>query len=102
MPERVGSHWSAKAQIDVVAINWRLKNILLGEAKWTRARVRRSTVRELIDKTKDVVPDSGEGWKIHYVFFARSGFTEAAEAEAREYGAFLVNLETLGRDLEAG
>jgi AAA+ ATPase superfamily predicted ATPase len=101
MPERVGSHWSPEAQIDVVAINWRLKNILLGEAKWTQDRVRRSTVRELVDKTEAVVPDGGEGWTVHYVFFARSGFTEAAEAEARQYGASLVNLEALGRDLGA-
>jgi AAA+ ATPase superfamily predicted ATPase len=101
VPERVGSHWSPEAQIDVVAINWRLKNILLGEAKWTQDRVRRSTVRELVDKTEAVVPDGGEGWTVHYVFFARSGFTEAAEVEARQYGASLVNLETLGRDLGA-
>jgi hypothetical protein len=101
MPERVGSHWSPEAQIDVVAINWRLKNILLGEAKWTQDRVRRSTVRELIGKSESVVPESGETWTVHYAFFARSGFTEAARAEARRHNALLVDLEKLGKDLGA-
>lgn len=99
MPERVGSHWSPEAQVDVVAINWRQKNILLGEAKWTRERVSRSIVRELVSKTKYVIPDNGEGWTVHYAFFARSGFTEAAEIEAQRHKAMLIDLRTLGRDL---
>jgi len=39
IPEVVGSHWSMQAQVDVVAINWRDKTILLGEAngEWTRS-----------------------------------------------------------------
>ena len=32
--ERVGRHWSADVQVDVVAINWRDKAIMLGECKW--------------------------------------------------------------------
>ena len=99
MPERVGSHWSAEAQIDVVAINWRLKHILLGEAKWIREPVSRSIVRELVSKTESVVPDDGEGWTVHYAFFARIGFTDAATAEAQRHGALLIDLETLGRGL---
>jgi AAA+ ATPase superfamily predicted ATPase len=101
IPERVGSHWSAKVQVDVVAINWRLKHILLGEAKWTRGSISRSIVRELVSKAEDVVPDDGEGWTIHYAFFARTGFTDAAAAEARRHGALLIDLETLGKDLGA-
>lgn len=101
MPERVGSHWSSEAQVDVVAINWRLKHILLGEAKWTRPQTGREVVRKLVSKTKSVVPDGGEGWKVHYAFFARSGFTEAAASEARQHGALMVNLNTLGGDLGA-
>jgi uncharacterized protein len=101
MPERVGRHWSPEAQIDVLAINWRLKSVLLGEAKWTQDRVRRSTVRDLIGKTERVIPDTGEQWNVHYAFFARSGFTEAAIAEAHQHNALLVDLEKLGEDLGA-
>ena len=42
MPELVGSHWSPDAQIDVVAINWRERAILLGECKWGVKAVGRS------------------------------------------------------------
>jgi uncharacterized protein len=101
MPEYVGSHWSPDAQIDVVAINWRLKEILLGEVKWTGDPIRRSVVRGLVEKTNLVVPDVGEDWKVHYAFFSRSGFTDAAVAEAQSYQALLVDLKTLGRVLGA-
>jgi len=99
MPERVGSHWSPEAQIDVVVVNWRLKHILLGEAKWIRKPISRSIVRALVSKTKSVVPDDGAEWTVHYAFFARTGFTDAAAAEAKRHGALLVDLEMLGRDL---
>jgi hypothetical protein len=42
---------------------------------------------------------SGEGWKAHYAFFARAGFTGAARAEAEALGALLVDLERLDADL---
>lgn len=100
MPERVGSHWSTEAQIDIVAINWRLQHILLGEAKWTREPMSRSIVRALVIKARNVVPDE-EGWTVHYAFFARTGFTDAAITEAQQHQALLIDLETLGRDLGA-
>ena len=99
IPERVGSHWAPDAQIDVVAINWRLRQILLGEAKWTGNPINRKIVRDLIAKTPLVVPDEGEGWQVHYAFFSRSGFTEAAVAEAQKHEAILVDLDVLGEVL---
>ena len=100
IPERVGSHWAPDAQIDVVAINWRLRQILLGEAKWTGNPINRKIVRDLIGKTPLVVPDQGEGWQVRYAFFCRSGFTEAAVAEAQKHEAILVDLDILGEVLE--
>jgi len=96
-PELVGSHWSPKAQVDVVAINWHEKEILLGECKWGANPVGQSVIRELVEKTPLVIP--GEGWKVHYVFFARAGFTLAARQEAQKVEAILVDLETLDEDL---
>ena len=98
-PQQVGSHWAADAQVDVVAINWREKAILLGECKWGTERMDRAVVRELIARGPLVVPDRGQGWSIHYAFFARAGFTEAAQAEAAQHNAVLVDLATLDRDL---
>jgi len=103
-PEIVGSHWAADAQVDVVALNWRERTILLGECKWGPSPVGRSVVCELVDKAPRVVP--GEDWQVHYAFFARAGFTDAAQTEAKERGAILVDLamldQELRRALEAG
>jgi len=98
MPELVGSHWAPDAQVDVVAINWREQAILLGECKWGSEAVGRSVIRELVEKAPRVVP--GESWQVHYAFFARAGFTDAACAEARSLDAALVDLETLDADLK--
>jgi AAA+ ATPase superfamily predicted ATPase len=102
-PEIVGSHWSSDrsgrqdVQVDVVALNWREQAILVGECKWGTKAMGRSVVRELMEKAPHVVP--GEGWHVHYVFFARAGFTDAARAEAESVGASLVDLERLDADL---
>jgi hypothetical protein len=98
LPEVVGSHWAADAQVDVVAVNWREKAILLGECKWGVHPVGRSTVRELVDKAPRVLPD--ESWQVHHVLFARAGFTDAARAQAGAVDARLVDLETLDSDLK--
>jgi AAA+ ATPase superfamily predicted ATPase len=96
-PEIVGSHWDKDVQVDVVALNWRDQAILLGECKWGLDAVDRAVVRELIDKAPHVAP--GPDWQVHYAFFARAGFTDAARAEAETVGALLVDLETLDADL---
>ena len=59
VPELVGSHWSTDAQVDVVAVNWHDKAILLGEYKWGVDAVGRSVVRELVDKAPKIVPSEG-------------------------------------------
>jgi hypothetical protein len=38
---------------------------------------------------------------VHYAFFARAGFTEAAHQLAREHQALLVDLATLDEGLQA-
>lgn len=100
VPERVGSHWAPAAQIDVVAINWRLKQILLGEAKWTGSPINLKIVRDLVAKATLVVPDGGSDWHVHYALFSRSGFTDAAVAEVRKHEAIMVDLDRLGIVLE--
>lgn len=99
-PEIVGSHWAADAQVDVVAVNWRDRAILLGESKWGTSPVRRSVVRDLVNKAPAVVP--AQDWRVHFAFFARAGFTDAARAEAGLSGAALVDLERLDADLTLG
>lgn len=98
-PEVVGSHWSRDAQVDVVAIDWRGKQILLGEAKWGAGKVGREVIRDLVAKAPRVVPDGGRGFHIHYAFFAREGFTEGARAEAARCGALLRTLKQMEPEL---
>jgi hypothetical protein len=104
-PQDVGSHWSRQVQVDVVAVNWRERAILLGECKWGTGRVGQGVIRELVEEKSSRVlrdlPDSGEGWILHYAFFARAGFTDAARSCAQDHGTLLVDLDRLDRDLQA-
>ena len=59
----------------------------------------REVIRGLPAKAVMVVP-TGK-WQVHYAFFSRKGFTEAAKEEARQLGARLVILEDLENDFRA-
>jgi len=103
--EQVGSHWGGGVQVDVVAINWREKKLLLGESKWLAEPIRRHIVRELIEtKTPRVLkqlPEEGNGWIVHYAFFSRSGFTDDARSLSNAHDTLLVDLARLDNDLRA-
>ena len=49
-PDRVGSHWGRGAQVDVAAVSWRERAILLGECKWGTEPMGQAVVRELVEK----------------------------------------------------
>jgi AAA+ ATPase superfamily predicted ATPase len=98
-PEAIGSHWSSRVQVDVVALNWQTHDILLGECKWGAERVDRQVVRDLVETKTSLVlkdlPEGGAGWKVHYALFGRSGFTPAANAEIEKSAGLLVDLKDL-------
>ena len=62
-PDIVGSHWSAAVQVDVVAIQWQERQILLGECKWGAEGIDRQIARELLErkipKVLQSLPDQG-------------------------------------------
>jgi hypothetical protein len=62
--------------------------------------VGRNVIVKLVEKSEKVVPESD--WSVHYAFFARAGFTDAARAEASSVNAILVDLARLDRDLAVG
>lgn len=103
VPEAVGSHWSRKVQVDVVAINWQARAILLGECKWGAEVVRREVVRELIEQKGPLVladlPGGGAGWTVQYALFARAGATDAAQRDLRAHDGVVVDLQTIYDDL---
>jgi len=103
-PEQIGSHWSKRVQIDVVAIDFAQKQILLGECKWQEDAVRLSVVRELIEeKTPKLLMDLGwneDDWQMSYAFFSRNGFTEPSAEYASAHNMILIDLESLETGLQ--
>ena len=98
LPQRVGSHWSASEQIDVVAVNWDEAIVLYGECKWKRnSSLNEREVRKLFQQAEQIqlTTRSGNPLARQYVFFSRAGFTEPAQALARTEGAILVDLAYL-------
>ena len=104
VPDIVGSHWSRHVQVDVVAVNWQSRQILLGECKWGRRPVNRQVVRELIERKtlrlKRDLTDHGEGWDIFYALFSRAGFTQSATAELQAHAGLVIDLATLDDGLK--
>jgi hypothetical protein len=84
LPDHVGSAWTKKAQVDVVGINTMEKTLILGECKWAPQPIERSVLRDLIEKSAEIVPSAGN-WRVYFVGFARGGWTQAA----REFAAGL-------------
>jgi AAA+ ATPase superfamily predicted ATPase len=107
-PETVGQHWSKRVQIDVVAVNWGKRDVLVGECKWTEDRIDRQIVRDLIEikapkLLADLAEETGEaGWRAIPIFFARDGFTPAAQADISHAGGLAVDLAALDADLTPG
>ncbi len=97
LPERIGSFWSQSAQIDVVAVNWRTHDLLLGECKWSPRPVDVDVLNKLVAKTSKVLPGDGD-WRRGFAFFTRQQFTPEAERYAGELKAQLVTLPQLEAD----
>jgi AAA+ ATPase superfamily predicted ATPase len=99
MPEIVGSHWGRGIQIDVVAVNWKNKQILLGEAKWQVDKISAKMLKEFVEKTNRFVEKEFVGWAVELLYFARGGYTEATRAEASTSKVRLVDLKELADEL---
>lgn len=104
VPDIVGTHWSRRVQVDVTAVNWQERQILLGECKWGDRAVSRPIVRELIEHKTPLVlrdlPDEGQEWQVQYAVFSRIGLTIAAAKELQQnHLGSSVDLPTLAAQL---
>jgi AAA+ ATPase superfamily predicted ATPase len=113
-PDQVGSAWNRAAQIDVVGLNRMEKTLILGECKWTLDEVERKVMVELVEeKAAKIIPEEGQ-WRIYFLGFSRSGWTQGALAYQNEInkrsvsgtnwvstGMRLITLEGLDADLAA-
>lgn len=57
-------------------------------------------INEKTPKVYEALPDGGTGWTIGHIFFARAGFTEAAQTDAQAAQAILVDLLALDQGLQ--
>ncbi len=85
-PLQVGAAWTRRAQVDVVGINPRERTLILGECKWSPEPVKPAVLRQLIARTEAVLP-AEKFWRVHFVLFARGGWTQGVEVLARELRA---------------
>jgi hypothetical protein len=65
-----------------IDFNFMEKTLILGECKWDRHPIDQDVLTKLIGKTESVLPPDGK-WKVYYLGFARSGWTEEAIQFAR-------------------
>lgn len=111
LPDKVGSVWTPKMQIDVVGVNSMKKSLILGECKWNRGLSGPDVLTKLTDGTSVVVPSNGK-WTVYYLGFARGGWTKAAQEYAEmiststlsgtnwtSAGMKLLDLDRIDRDL---
>lgn len=98
--DRVGSHWGKDAQIDVVGVNWRTKQILFGECKWGRQAVERKVIDKLIVQSVKALPAKGV-WQQNYVIFSRAPLTSAAQQRISEIGALHLSIEQIETEMYA-
>lgn len=111
-PDFVGSDWSAQHQADVVAVNWREHQVLIGEAKWADEppdrkdwRLFEERAQKVVQRLKAADPANKsrhepEPWQPHWIVFSRRGVTPALRAEARQAGARVITFAEVARDLE--
>jgi AAA+ ATPase superfamily predicted ATPase len=113
LPDKVGSAWTAEAQVDVVGINSMEKTLILGECKWTRTPNNRKALVKLVEeKAEKIIPRQGN-WNVFFVGFSRAGWTSGAFAYQEQInqqppagknwkvsGMLLVELEQLDQDMQ--
>lgn len=102
-PTAIGSHWSRRVQVDVLALDWSNKKLLLGECKWGMEKVDHQVARNLTgEKTRLTLldlPDMGQNWQVYHFLFGRTGFTDAAQNEIQTMGGKCVDLQMLDQGL---
>ena len=96
-PNNVGSHWGRRIQMDVAAVNWSERWLLLGECKWGLDKIDAQVVREFAERAKRLVEKEFESWSVYLLFFARGGFIDSARTEAKREEIEFVELHQLER-----
>jgi len=94
IPERVGAWWSARGEVDVVAISDEARAVLVGECKWSTRPVGMDIFDELRRKAQ-LLQREGFWDQVHYALFSRAGFTKALQETAVQEGVILISSQDL-------
>lgn len=101
LPDTVGSAWNSGVQIDVAGINTMEKTLILGECKWTTSPVDRDVLAKLVEeKTQKITGEArltSGNWRIFFLGFSRSGWTD----DALQYQAGLQKRKPIGENWQA-
>lgn len=90
--EEVGSEWARGFIVDVVGISEAEKSLVLGDCIWSSEAAGAGTIKELIEKTGQVVPRKGQ-WSVYYTLFSASGWS----SEAKDFAQSITASSNAGR-----
>jgi AAA+ ATPase superfamily predicted ATPase len=91
--EHVGSEWKRTFTIDVVGISEAERSLVLGCCLWQDEPADVEPLADLVRRTSSLLAAGEENWRVYYIGFASSGWSEAAMREAEA----LVSAEKTGR-----
>lgn len=94
--DRVGRWWEGNAEIDIVGLNEKKKQIVFGECKWSSKQVGTNVYTDLKMKAGTVQWERGRR-KDFFILFSKSGFTEDMIKLAKKEKIFLVHGDKLLR-----
>jgi hypothetical protein len=79
--ENVGAAWMRTTDVDVAGIDRETRTLILGTCHWNSKPLDLTHMYSLLQTTEALTPDEGQ-WTIHYLGFAREGWTDEARANA--------------------
>lgn len=82
LPDYIGRAWNRSTEIDVIAINWKDRSVLLGECKWQSKKLPLQALADLRARGERLT--RLKEFKKHYALFAKAGFTRALLQQARD------------------
>ncbi|MEA1899178.1 MAG: ATP-binding protein [Thermodesulfobacteriota bacterium] len=80
--ERLGRYWDRNVEIDIMAIDEKEKNVLLGEIKWQKKPTGIKILEELRKKAEKIKTLSV--CRKYFLLISKSGFTQAVQEMAGE------------------
>jgi uncharacterized protein len=86
-PDYIGRAWTRHAELDVVAVGWKQKCVLIGECKWQGTRVTDVVLDSLIQRAAKF--QNLSGFKKSYALFSKAGFSASLEKRASKENVLL-------------